>query len=458
MRYIPNTTADCQEMLGAVGVGSVDDLFADIPAALKLRYDLRLPAPHSEMEVVKTLRALSAMNASVDEYVSFLGAGAYNHFIPAVVKHLISRGEFLTAYTPYQPEISQGTLQAIFEFQTLICQLTGMDVANASMYDGASALAEAVLMGQRVNNRSHVLLSRGIHPDYRQVVQTYTQQLDISLQEIEVTSRGTTDLDAISRAISDHTSSVVVQYPNFFGVIEELSALADTAHKHGALLIAAIPEPVSLGLLAAPGQFGVDIVVGEAQSFGNNLSYGGPYVGFFGIKNDPKGKILRKMPGRLAGETTDADGNRGFVLTLSTREQHIKREKATSNICTNEALCALACTIHLCLLGKQGLKELALQNFQKAEYAKQAICALPGYEVLFQGPTFNEFAVKTPFAVEVINQKLLEHKMIGGVNLQQLYPEFGEAILFCVTEQHSKVEIDALVNALHAIERESEVL
>ena len=458
MRYIPNTAADCQEMLGTIGVNSVDDLFADIPAALKLQRDLRLPAPHSEMEVMKTLRTLSAMNASVDDYVSFLGAGAYNHFIPAVVKHLISRGEFLTAYTPYQPEISQGTLQAIFEFQTLICQLTGMDVANASMYDGASALAEAVLMGQRVNNRSKVLISKAVHPDYRQVVQTYTQQLELSLQEIGITSQGTTDIEALRAAISDHASSVVVQYPNFFGVIEELSALADAAHEHGALLIVAVLEPVALGLLTAPGQFGVDIVVGEAQSFGNNLSYGGPYVGFFGIKNDAKGKILRKMPGRLAGETTDADGQRGFVLTLSTREQHIKREKATSNICTNEALCALACTIHLCLLGKQGLKELALQNFQKAEYAKRAICALPGYELVFQGPTFNEFAVKTPLTVDLINPKLLEHKMIGGVNLQQFYPEFGEAMLFCVTEQHTKAEIDALANVLHTIERESEVL
>ncbi|GAK59704.1 probable glycine dehydrogenase [decarboxylating] subunit 1 [Candidatus Vecturithrix granuli] len=458
MRYIPNTVTDCQEMLGAIGVGSIDDLFADIPATLRLQRDLNLPAPHSEMEVVKTLRALSAMNASVEEYVSFLGAGAYNHFIPAVVKHLIARGEFLTAYTPYQPEISQGTLQAIFEFQTLICQLTGMDVANASMYDGASALAEAVLMGQRVNNRSHVLISRAVHPDYRQVVQTYTQQLDISLQEVGITAQGKTNIEAIQAAISDQTSSVVVQYPNFFGVIEELSVLADAAHQHGAIVIVTVPEPVSLGLLAAPGQFGVDIVIGEAQAFGNNLSYGGPYVGFFGIKNDPKGKILRKMPGRLAGETTDADGNRGFVLTLSTREQHIKREKATSNICTNEALCALACTIHLCLLGKQGLKELALQNFQKAEYAKQAIRALPGYELLFQGPTFNEFAVKTPFAVDVINQKLLEHKIIGGVNLRQFYPDFGETMLFCVTEQHAKAEIDALVNVLHTIERESEVL
>ena len=313
MRYIPNTAKDCQEMLQTIGVTSVDDLFADIPAPIRLQRDLDLPAPQSELEVMKTLRSLSTMNASVDEYVSFLGAGAYNHFVPAVVKHLITRGEFLTAYTPYQPEISQGTLQAIFEFQTLICQLTGMDVANASMYDGASALAEAVLMGQRLNNRPHVLISKAVHPDYRQVVQTYTRQLGLTLHTLDLTPSGKTDIEAIRSNISDQTSSIVVQYPNFFGVVEELAALTDLAHEHGALLIATIPEPVSLGILAPPGKFGVDIVVGEAQSFGNNLSYGGPYVGFFAIKNDPKGKILRKMPGRLAGETTDADGQRGFV-------------------------------------------------------------------------------------------------------------------------------------------------
>lgn len=458
MRYIPNTAKDCQEMLRTIGVNSVDDLFADIPAAIKLQRELDLPVPHSESEVLKTLCSLSAMNVSVDEYLSFSGAGAYNHFVPAVVKHLITRGEFMTAYTPYQPEISQGTLQAIFEFQSLICQLTGMDVANASMYDGASALAEAVLMGQRLNKRTDVLISHAVHPDYRQVVQTYTGQLGLAIHSLDLTQQGKTDLEAIRSKISDQTSSLVVQYPNFFGVIEELAALTELAHEHGALVIAAIPEPVSLGLLTPPGKFGADIVAGEAQSFGNTLSYGGPYVGFFAIKNDPKGKIVRKMPGRLAGETTDADGQRGFVLTLSTREQHIKREKATSNICTNEALCALACAIHLCLLGKQGLKELALQNFQKTEYAKKAICGLEGYELLFDAPTFNEFAVTTPLAGDVITQKLLEHKVIGGVNLQPLHPEFGEAMLFCVTEQHSKTDIDMLVDLLRTIECESEVL
>ncbi len=455
MRYIPNTARECQEMLDTIGVPSVDALFADIPESVRLRKELELPPPHSEMEIVRKLCALSDMNASADEYVSFLGAGAYNHFVPSVVKHLVARGEFLTAYTPYQPEIAQGTLQAIFEFQTLICQLTGMDVANASMYDGASALAEAVLMAQRINNRSEVIMAAGVHPDYRQVTRTYMQQLGISIHDMGVTSQGKTDIGALCSLISGKTSSVVVQYPNFFGVIEDLAKLAELAHEYEALLIVAVPEPVSLGLLAPPGQFGADIVVGEAQSFGNHLNYGGPYVGFFAIKRDPKGKVIRKMPGRLAGETTDLDGKRGFVLTLSTREQHIKRERATSNICTNAALCALACTIHLSLLGKQGLKELAYQNFQKAEYTKKMICELDGYELLFNGPTFNEFVVKTPLPVDFINQRLLNQKVIGGLNLQTDYPELGDAMLLCVTEQHTKDAIDSFVTLLNTIKEES---
>ena len=458
MRYISNTAQDCEEMLKIIGKSSVDELFADIPQEVRLQRTLDLPAPQSEMEVSKALKNLSELNGPVDEYVSFLGAGAYNHFVPVVVKHLISRGEFATAYTPYQPEIAQGTLQAIFEFQSLICQLTAMDVANASMYDGASALAEAILMGQRMNKRAEVLMSQAVHPDYRQVAQTYTRQVDIDVQEIGMNARGSIDLNALQAKISSNTSSIVVQYPNFFGVIEELAVLSELAHEAGALLIAAMPEPVSLGLLAPPGKFGVDIVVGEAQAFGNSLSYGGPYIGFFAIKSDPKGKVIRKMPGRLCGETTDAEGKRGFVLTLSTREQHIKRERATSNICTNEALCALACTIHLSLLGKQGLKELARQNFQKAEYAKKAICALDGYELLFDGPTFNEFAIKTPVAVDVIQESLLAQQMIGGLPLGQSYPEFDNALLFCVTEQHSKEEIDKLAAALKQIKQESELV
>ncbi|MBD3305002.1 aminomethyl-transferring glycine dehydrogenase subunit GcvPA [candidate division KSB3 bacterium] len=458
MRYIPNTTKECQEMLQTIGVTSIDDLFVDVPASIRLQHDLDLPAPHSEMEIIKALRALSDMNASVDDYVSFLGGGAYNHFIPAVVGHMITRGEFATAYTPYQPEISQGTLQAIFEFQSLICQLTDMDVANASMYDGASALAEAVIMAQRFNKRSDVLVAKTVHPEYRQVVNTYTRQLGMNIHEIGISPQGKTDIDDLRSRISDQTSSIVVQYPNFLGIIEELAVLAELAHDHKALLIVTIPEPMSLGLLAPPGKFGADIVVGEAQSFGNHLNYGGPYVGFFAIKGDAKSKIVRQMPGRLVGETVDADGQRGFVLTLATREQHIKREKATSNICTNEALCALACTIHLCILGKRGIKDVASQNFHKAEYAKKMITALDGYELLFSSPTFNEFAIKTPLTAELINQKLLEQKIIGGIDLTPFYPEFGDAMLFCVTEQHTKAEIDAFARCLKMIEQESEVV
>ncbi len=458
MRYIPNTEKECQEMLRTIGADSIEALFSDIPDAVTLQRELDLPSPRSEMEILKIFRDLSAMNASADEYVSFLGAGAYHHFVPSVVKHLVTRGEFATAYTPYQPEIAQGTLQAIFEFQTLMCQLTGMDVANASMYDGASALAEAVLMAQRMNNRSDVLIANAVHPEYRQVVETYTRQLGVTIHELGTTSQGRTDFGAISAMISGRTSSVVVQYPNFFGVIEDLAKLAQMAHEYDALLIVAVPEPVSLGLLSPPGKFGVDIVAGEAQSFGNNLNYGGPYVGFFAMKSDPKGKLIRKMPGRLAGETTDRDGKRGFVLTLSTREQHIKRERATSNICTNEALCALAATIHLSLLGRQGVKELANQNFQKSQYAKTSICALNGYELLFDGPTFNEFVVKTPLPVDFIQTQLMEQKIVGGYNLQTSYPAYGDAMLVCVTEQHSKDDIDTFVSALRNMEQESEVL
>ncbi len=448
MRFIPNTEADCRLMREAIGVSTIDDLFADIPEAVRLKRPLDVPPAHSEQEVVNALDALSRANASTAEYASFLGAGAYNHFVPAVVKHLTGRGEFATAYTPYQPEIAQGTLQAIFEFQSLICQLTAMDVANASMYDGASALAEAVLMAHRLNNRAEVLLPATVHPEYRQVVSTYTHNLGLTLHTPAISSNGRTDLDAVCAQISDNTSSLVVQYPNFFGVIEDLADLADLAHQHGALCIVAVPEPVALGLLAPPGQLGADIVVGEGQAFGNQLQYGGPYVGFFAIKNDPKNKIVRKMPGRLVGATTDVDGRRGFVLTLATREQHIKREKATSNICTNEALCALACTIYLSTLGKTGLRELACLNFHKAEYAKRTLCNLDDYDLLFDSPTFNEFAVKTPGPVAQINQRLLEQKILGGVDLGRDYPDYGDAMLLCVTEHNTKAEIDRLADAL----------
>ena len=435
-------------MLETVGVKAIDDLFADIPVSVRLKRDLQLPPPRSEMETLRYLTELSRMNGSPDEYVSFLGAGAYAHFVPSVVKSLTSRGEFATAYTPYQPEIAQGTLQAIFEFQTLICQLTDMDAANASMYDGASAVAEAVLMAQRVNERSEAVIASALHPDYRRVVNTYTRQVGIAVTEIGAAADGGLDLAALRQKISANTSCVVVQYPNFFGVIEALQEIAAIAHEQGALLIVAVAEPVALGLLAAPGTFGADIVVGEAQAFGNPVSFGGPYIGFFAIKSDPKGKIIRKMPGRLVGETTDADGKRGFVLTLSTREQHIKREKATSNICSNEALCALAATIHLSLLGKTGLKELARRNFQLAEYAKRAIAQIPGYRLRFSRPTFNEFAVSAPRPADEILRRLLNENIIGGVNLTNFYPELGDALLICVTEQHRKEDIDRLVRLL----------
>ncbi|HWP46832.1 MAG TPA: aminomethyl-transferring glycine dehydrogenase subunit GcvPA [Candidatus Limnocylindrales bacterium] len=444
MRYIPNTDKDRQEMLKKIGVQSVEELFSDIPESIRLKRKLNLPAALSEKELIEELKALSALNTPVEEYISFLGAGAYYHFIPSLINHLVSRSEFYTAYTPYQPEISQGTLQAIFEYQTLICQLTGMEVANASMYDGSTGLAEAVLMAHRINERPEVILSTGIHPEYRMVLKTYVKHFGITIREVGFTEKGTTDLEVCRSLTNPNTSAVVVQYPNFFGCIEDLARVSRMAKEAGALFIVVVTEPIALGILKAPGDFGADIVVGEGQSLGNPLNFGGPYVGFFAVRQE----YLRKMPGRLAGETTDLEGKRGYVLTLSTREQHIRREKATSNICTNEALCALINTIYLCTLGKQGIRELAIQNLQKAHYARQTLGQLKGYKLLFDGPVFNEFVIQTPRPLPEINQILLENKIIGGLDLSRFYPELTNCMLVCVTENHSKGHIDNLVEVL----------
>ena len=431
-------------MLKTIGVPSVEELFADIPRSIRLQRKLNLPPALSEKELIEELKALSALNAQVQEYTSFLGAGAYHHFIPSLVLHLISRSEFYTAYTPYQPEISQGTLQAIFEYQTLICQLTNMEVANASMYDGSTSVAEAALMAHRLNERPEMIVSTAVHPEYRAVLKTYVNHLGIAVREVGFTERGGTDLAVCRSMVNEATGAVIVQYPNFFGCIEDLAALSRLAHEKGALFIVAVAEPIALGVLKAPGDFGADIVVGEGQAMGNALNFGGPYVGFFATRQE----YLRKMPGRLAGETTDLEGRRGYVLTLSTREQHIRREKATSNICTNQALCALATTIYLCTLGKQGIREVALQNLQKAHYAKEAIGRLKGYHLVFNSPTFNEFVVKAPRPLSRINQALLENQMIGGLDLGRFYPELENCLLLCVTENHSRGQIDKLVEVL----------
>lgn len=444
MRYIPHTEEDVRQMLDTIGVPALEDLFVGIPAADRLQRSLRLPQPAAEGELLRELSRLAASNATPASHLSFLGGGSYHHFIPAVVDQLISRSEFYTAYTPYQPEISQGTLQAIFEFQTLICQLTGMDVANASMYDGASSCAEAVLMAVRVTRRRRVLLSAALHPEYRQTVASYCRYLELELVEVPFDGSGGTDLDALEGMIDDKTAAVVSGYPNVFGVIENLAAQAEVAHRQGVRLVAAVAEPIALGLLKSPGELGADIVVGDGQSFGIPVGFGGPTVGFFASRQQD----LRAMPGRLVGETVDSDGNRGFVLTLSTREQHIRREKATSNICSNQGLCALMATIYMALLGKAGLREVAEQNLAKAAYARKAIAAIPGFSLPFSGTSFNEFVVATPRSAAEVLGALQQQGILGGIDLARFYPQMSDRLLICVTEQHSRAEIDALVAAL----------
>jgi glycine dehydrogenase subunit 1 len=444
MRYIPHTEEDVRQMLAAIEVDSIEDLFVEIPAEVRLDRPLDLPAPKAEAEVLRELKRLAAKNATEESHSCFLGGGAYNHFIPSVVDHLLSRSEFYTAYTPYQPEISQGTLQAIFEYQSLICQLTGMDVSNASMYDGASACAEAVMMASRATRRKKILLASSLHPEYRETVATYCRYLEMELVEIPTGADGRVDAAALEAELDKSTAAVVAGYPNFFGVIEDLAALAGAAHAVGALLVTAVAEPVSLGMLKSPGELGADIVVGEGQSFGMPVSFGGPGVGFFAARQ----KTLRSMPGRLVGATTDKEGRTGYVLTLATREQHIRREKATSNICSNQGMCALMATIYLSQLGKKGIRELAEQNLAKAEYAKQAIAALPGFSIPFAAPTFNEFVVAVEGDVEALLLRLEEQDILAGIPLNKYYAGMERCLLICVTEQNSREQIDALVAAL----------
>ena len=444
MRYIPHTAGDVTQMLERVGVATLEDLFVEIPESVRLKRPLDLQEPASETELLREFKNLAAENATAETHKSFLGGGAYHHFIPTVIDLLVSRSEFYTAYTPYQPEISQGTLQAVFEFQSLICQLTGMDAANASMYDGASACAEAVLMAMRLTRRKRVLLSRALNPRYRAVVATYCRYLNLELVDVAVADDGRTDLDDLKAKLDDTTAAVVAGYPNYFGVIEDVAALAEQAHGAGARLVTAVAEPVALGLLKSPGELGADIVVGDGQSFGLPLAFGGPYVGFFAVRQ----KDVRGMPGRLVGETTDLEGQRGFVLTLATREQHIRREKATSNICSNQGLCALMATIFMSLLGKQGLREMAEQNLAKAAYARQKLSGIKGFSLVFDGPSFNEFVVRSEAPVAEVLTRLEEVGILAGIPLGEDYPELADCFLVCVTEQNRREEIDALVAAL----------
>ena len=445
MRYIPNSPEERAEMLDSIGLSNAAELFRSIPADVQLGRKLKITDPLAEPEVIAAMEAMGARNtASVKP--SFLGAGVYQHYSPTIVDHLIQRSEFFTSYTPYQPEISQGTLQYIFEFQTLVCQLTGMEVANASMYDGSTSMAEAYLMAQRVTRRDKIVVAQSVHPEYREVARTYTMHGDTEIIEIgfdEETGR-VTGLEALD----NKTAALVVQSPNFFGCVEDLQALADAAHAVGALFVVVVTEAISFGLLRTPGACGADIVVGEGQSWGVPMSFGGPHVGLFATQE----KFVRQMPGRLCGVAYDKNGNRGFVLTLSTREQHIRREKATSNICTNQGLIALAATIYMETMGKKGLQEVAVQNAQKAAYAKQRIGEIEDFSITFSAPTFNEFAVRSRKpAVEILDKIRTVNGIIGGLALSKYYPERENEFLVCVTETIPGKVIDELVAALAAV-------
>lgn len=443
MSYISLSDKDKKEILDKIGVSSLGGLFRSIPKNLRLDRELDVPSALTESELIQYFESLEKKN-SYSEFLSFLGAGAYPHFIPAIVDYLSSRGEFISPYTPYQSEISQGTLQVIFEFQTLICQLTGKDVANASLYDGASAAAEAVLMADRLRGKSKVLVASTIHPQYRSVIKTYTRNLGTMIEEIPFTDSGALDFDLLSQRLDEETTAVVYQSPNFFGIVEDIKKISDITNSHQALSIAVVAEPISLGLFKAPGHLGADIVTGEGQSFGIPLSFGGPYLGFMSCSEE----FLRQFPGRIAGQTNDLEGNRGFVLTLSTREQHIRRERATSNICTNQAWCALRATIFLETLGKQGLRELAWQNAQKAHYALKRLSGIKGVKRKFNGVTFNEFVLEFSKSWTDIDEFLRKKGIIGGLSLGNYYPQLNNCALFCVTEMHKKEDIDKLVDSL----------
>ncbi len=437
MSYIPNTDADRAEMLSAIGVGSLDDLFAPIPKHLQYNQELNIPSRMDQITLAKHLNKLAAKNVHAEAYPCFLGAGIYDHYVPPTVAAITGRSEFYTSYTPYQPEVSQGMLQSIFEFQTLLCQLLAMDVANASMYDAATAMAEAAIMAAELTGRKRVTVLSSVHPSYRQVLETYLRHMNIS---IDVAA----DADGMGEQASEDTAAVIVQHPNFFGTLEDMERLGQEAHAAGALLIACV-DPISLGLLTPPGEYDADIVVGEGQALGCPMGYGGPLLGFFACKT----KFMRRLPGRIVGQTTDGDGKRAFVMTLRTREQDIRRERATSNICTNVALFALAATVYLATMGRKGLTQVAELCLQKTHYAASEIAKLPGYALAFPDkPFFKEFVVKTPGDPVEINKNLMEQGIIGGLALNKFYPEMGNAMLICVTEQRTKEEIDALVTAL----------
>ncbi len=440
MGYISTTDEERREMLDAIGVSGIEDLFEGLPKSIRLKKLLTLPKSLSEIEVYQTIRGIESKNSCL---TCFVGAGAYNHFVPSVVDQLALRSEYYTAYTPYQPEVSQGTLTAIFEFQTMICRLTGMDAANASLYDGATSLAESALMSVRINNRQSIVITDTVHPHYRRVLQTYAWANDIKVIETE-SSNGTSDAARLGEIIDDTTSAVVIQNPNFFGIIEDIEPIAEIAHNSGANVIIVITEPLSLGLLKSPGQLGADIVCGEAQAFGNYVGFGGPYLGILAVRRE----FLRKIPGRLVGRTVDLDGNESYVLTLQTREQHIRRERATSNICTNQGLCALRTVIYLSLVGNR-LRDLAQLNHRLASYLLRRLID-KGFERVFSKPFFNEFVVRFD-NTKTIHEKLKNNGYMLGIPLEDHYSNLKDCLLICCTEKNTLEDIDTFLSVLEGV-------
>lgn len=445
MRYISNSSQGQAEMLREIGLKSLEDLLTSIPEEIRLKAPLNLPPALSEAELLEKFKCYEQKNTS--QVLSFLGAGVNDHYIPIVIDALISRGEFLTSYTPYQAEISQGTLQAIFEFQTFMCQLTGMEVSNASMYDGSTALAEAILMASRVSQRPRSLVASSLHPEYRTVAQTYTRHLKLQLDLVDFQDDGTVNFKELEEQIGPDVAAVVVQSPNFFGNVEPLTRLAGFAHQHGALLVVAIAEALSLGILSSPGSAGADIVCGEVQSLGIPASFGGPHAGFLTTRE----KFVRNLPGRLIGQTMDTEGRRGFVLTLSTREQHIRREKATSNICTNQSLFALMATIYCSLLGKEGIRQMAVRNVAKTQYALNELKSVLNVKILFEGPRFNELVIQLAMPYERVASKFNSAKIVPGLHLERYYPSLKDSLLFSFTETKSKHDINLLIETLKSL-------
>jgi len=442
---LPATPNEIKEMLASIGLNSLEALFEDIPSEVRLNRKLSVPPAMSEQELRKKFHQLSKLNKTLDDQISFLGAGVYRHDIPAAIKPIISRGEFATAYTPYQAEASQGTLQAIYEFQTLMCELTALDVANASHYDGATALAEAALMALDITGQNEILISRGVHPHYRQVVETYLEGRISSFHEVAL-ENGITSKKELERLFASKPAALIVQYPNFFGGIEHLEELSDLCKKHHALLVVSVNEPIALGMLKAPGELGAAIVAGEGQSLGIPVSFGGPHVGFLATKKEH----MRRIPGRLVGQTLDKKGNRAFTLTLQAREQHIRREKASSNVCTNQSLCAVANAIYLSLLGKEGFAEMSLHSYHKAHYAFRE-WTKAGLKPVFTSSFYHEFPLEVPMNANEFISRMKKENILAGYSLKQDYPELPNSVLFTVTEMNSKEEIDTMTQALHSI-------